>query len=124
MSESGNVRQSRAEKLLKKEAGSLRKPTLLATAIIYALLVGVVIYGAHDHVYDGFGAAAPWVVGGIFALMSVLRLAEYLRSVSDYRLVRGFLDNRRVLDEAEASINEEPEEGQVDYDALDRIIRG
>lgn len=89
------IRQSRAEKLLKKEAGSLRKPTQLAASIIYFLLVIVVIYGAHNHVYDGFGKLAPWIVGGIFLAMAVIRLVEFLRSANAYNYVRRFLDQRR-----------------------------
>ncbi len=87
----GQLRRSRAEKLLKKEAGSLRKPTLLAAAIAYFLLVLVVIYGAGQHVYDGFGAAAPWIVGGIFLIMAVIRLSEFLRTVNACNRVRRFL---------------------------------
>lgn len=117
------VRQSRAEKLLKKEAGSLRKPTLLVSAVTYALLVIVVIYGAHNHVYDGFGKAAPWIVGGIFAVMCVIRLSEFLRSISDYKSVREFLENRGLIRSAEAELNAEAEAGQPDYDALDEISR-
>ena len=89
------IRQSYAEKLLKKEAGSLRKPTLLVSAIAYGLLVFVVIYGAHDHVYDGFGKAAPWIVGGIFALMCVIRLSQFLRSV--YQLFDGPLAVQQTI---------------------------
>lgn len=88
------IRQSRAEKLLKKEAGSLRKPTLLVAAVTYFLLVLVVIYGAHHHVYDGFGKLAPWLVGGIFLAMAVIRLNEFLRSVNAYNKVRRFLELR------------------------------
>jgi len=87
----GQLRLSRAERLLKKEAGSLRKPTLLAASITYFLLVLVVIYGAGQHVYDGFGEAAPWIVGGIFLIMAVIRLAEFLRTVNAYNRVRRFL---------------------------------
>ena len=115
------VRQSRAEKLLKKEAGSLRKPTLLVSTVVYTLLVGVVIYGAHDHVYDGFGKLAPWIVGGIFAIMAVLRLSEFLRSISDYKSVRDFLANRRSIAEAEAELGDMNMDGQPDYDAFDEV---
>lgn len=94
------IRRSYAEKLLKKEAGSLKKPMLLVSAVVYALLTVVVIYGAHNHVYDGFGAAAPWIVGGIFVLMSVLRLSEFLRSVSEYKSVRQYLDERNAARQA------------------------
>lgn len=92
----GQLRQSRAEKLLKKEAGSLRKPTLLVAAVTYFLLVIVVIYGAHNHVYDGFGKLAPWIVGGIFLAMAVIRLVEFLRSVNAYNRVRRFLELRNA----------------------------
>lgn len=117
------VRQSRAEKLLKKEAGSLRKPTLLVSAVVYALLVGVVIYGAHNHVYDGFGKAAPWIVGGIFLTMAVVRLGEFLHSVSAYKAVKTFLENRGLLRKAELELQEEGEAGRPDYDALDEMSR-
>lgn len=90
----GQVRQSRAEKLLKKEAGSLKKPTLLVASITYFLMVIVVIYGANSHVYDGFGALAPWIVGGIFLAMAIIRLVEFLRSVNAYNRVRRFLELR------------------------------
>ena len=115
------IRQSRAEKLLKKEAGSLRKPTLLISAVTYALLVFIVIYGAGDHVYDGFGKAAPWIVGGIFALMAVIRSAEFLHSVSAYKTVKSFLENRGFLKTAEAELDEDSGDGQPDYDALEEI---
>jgi|GEM_PF-1877826 len=88
------IRRSRAEKLLKKEAGSLRKPSLLVSSIIYFVMVLVVIYGASHHVYDGFGAAAPWIVGGIFLIMAIARMAEFLRSVNAYNRVRRFLEIR------------------------------
>ena len=117
------ARRSYAERLLKKEAGSLRKPMLLVSAIVYALLVIVVIYGAHHHVYDGFGKLAPWIVGGIFAVMSTLRLAEFLRSVSAYKAVREFLENRRILKAAESELDDAPQEGQPDYDAFDEVGR-
>ena len=90
------IRQSRAEKLLKKEAGSLRKPTLLVAAVTYFLLVIVVIYGANNHVYDGFGKLAPWIVGGIFLAMAVIRLNEFMRSVNAYNRVRRFLELRNA----------------------------
>ena len=93
------LRQSRAEKLLKKEAGSLRKPTLLVAAVTYFLLVIVVIYGAHNHVYDGFGKLAPWIVGGIFLSMAIIRMVEFLRSVNAYNRVRRFLELRSAAAE-------------------------
>lgn len=123
-SKNQQIRQSRAEKLLKKEAGSLRKPTLLISAAAYTTLVFIVIYGAHNHVYDGFGKAAPWVVGGIFALMAVLRIAEFLRSLSDYKLVRDFLENRGLLKAAESELEEDIQPGQPDYDAFDEVNKG
>lgn len=92
----GQLRRSRAERLLKKEAGSLRKPTLLASSIAYFLLVLVVIYGAGQHVYDGFGAAAPWIVGGIFLFMAIARMTEFLRTVNAYNRVRRFLRQREA----------------------------
>ncbi len=95
------LRQSRAEKLLKKEAGSLRKPTLLVAAVTYFILVIVVIYGANNHVYDGFGKLAPWIVGGIFLAMAVIRLNEFLRSVNAYNKVRRFLELRSAAAAAE-----------------------
>lgn len=88
------LRQSRAEKLLKKRAGSLKKPTLLISAIVYLALIGVVIYGAHNHVYDGFGAAAPWIVGSIFALMVIFRSIEFIRSINRCKEVRRYLEKR------------------------------
>jgi len=92
----GQLRQSRAEKLLKKEAGSLKKPTLLIAAIIYFLMVIVVIYGAKNHVYDGFGTLAPWIVGGVFLIMAIIRLVQFLRSVNAYNRVRRFLELRNA----------------------------
>ena len=43
---------------------------------VYLLLIGVVIYGMHDHVYDGFGGVVPWLIMAIFAVMSVIRVLE------------------------------------------------
>lgn len=97
----GQLRRSRAEKLLKKEAGSLRKPTLLAASIAYFLLVLVVIYGSKQHVYDGFGAAAPWIVGGIFLIMAAARMIEFLQSVNAYNRVRRFLRQREIARQRE-----------------------
>ncbi len=99
----GQVRRSRAEKLLRKEAGSLRRPTLLAASIAYFLMVIVVIYGAGQHVYDGFGAAAPWIVGGVFLIMAVARMAEFLQSVKAFNRVRRFLQLRQAARELEES---------------------
>ena len=95
------LRQSRAEKLLKKEAGSLRKPALLVASLTYFLLVIVVIYGAGNHVYDGFGKLAPWIVGGLFLTMAVIRLNEFMRSVNAYNRVRRFLELRSAASETE-----------------------
>lgn len=97
------IRQSYAEKLLKKEAGSLRKPMLLVAAIVYFLLVIIVIYGAHHHVYDGFGKLAPWIVGAIFLTMAVIRLLEFLRSVNAYKYVRRFLEQRMEASRCDGS---------------------
>ena len=108
--EEGQIRQSRAEKLLKKEAGSLRKPTLLAAAITYFLLVLVVIYGAHHHVYNGFGKLAPWIVGGIFLTMAVIRMTEFLRTVDAYNYVRRFLEQRREGDLYDSGLHEGEDE--------------
>ena len=123
--EEAPIRQSRVEKLLNKEAGSLRKPTLLVASIVYFLLVIVVIYGAHHHVYDGFGRLAPWIVGGIFLIMAVLRLNEFLRSVSAYKSVKAFLEQRGLLHSAELELEQEEEDAvdSPDYDALDEVSR-
>lgn len=59
---------------------SAAKPIALVTALGYFLLIFVVIYGAKDHVYDGFGVLAPWLVGGIFLTMSVLRAKQFCES--------------------------------------------
>ena len=115
------VRQSRAEKLLKKEAGSLRRPTLLISAIVYTLLVFVVIYGAGDHVYDGFGKLAPWIVGGIFAVMAAIRFSEFLSSINAYKSVIEFLENRGVLAGEAAGLEDQSDEGQPDYGAFDEV---
>jgi len=101
--ETQQMRQSYAEKLLKKEAGSLKKPMLLISAVMYAVLTVVVIYGAGNHVYDGFGAAAPWIVGGVFVLMSILRLAEFLRSMKEYKVVKDYLEDRRAVRQAQSA---------------------
>lgn len=59
---------------------SKAKPIALVTALVYFLLIFVVIYGAGNHVYDGFGALAPWLVGAIFLAMSVIRGKQFVES--------------------------------------------
>lgn len=50
----------------------------LVASITYFLLIIVVIYGAFNYVYTGFGPAAPWVVGAIFLAMAIIRAKNYL----------------------------------------------
>ena len=44
--------------------------------ILYFALIGVVVYGMHDHVYDGFGNVVPWIIIVIFGVMGIIRIAE------------------------------------------------
>lgn len=44
--------------------------------VLYMALIGVVVYGMHDHVYDGFGNVVPWIIIVIFGIMSIIRIAE------------------------------------------------
>ena len=48
----------------------------LLAGVIYLLLIGVVIYGIGNHVYDGFGHVVPWLIMVVFAIMGVIRIIE------------------------------------------------
>lgn len=69
-------------------------PRSLAAAVAYLALVGVVIYGTKDHVYDGFGKAVPWLIAGVFIAMSAIRFYEYALSVRAQKSVDRFRDAR------------------------------
>ncbi|MBE6753433.1 MAG: hypothetical protein E7559_03620 [Ruminococcaceae bacterium] len=77
-------------------------PRTLLAAVGYLALVGVVIYGSTDHVYDGFGKAAPWIVGGIFAVMAGIRIYEYVLSLRAQHSVNLF-DSQRVEEDGDSS---------------------
>ncbi len=51
----------------------------ILAGVAYLLLIGVVIYGMQDHVYDGFGKLVPWLIMFIFAFMGVIRLLEGIK---------------------------------------------
>ncbi len=56
----------------------------LVTGIVYLLLIGVVIYGMGDHVYDGFGKGVPWVIMILFFAMGVMRIFEAVTGKNVY----------------------------------------
>lgn len=64
----------------------------LAVGIIYILLIGVVLYGRTDHVYDGFGGAAAWIIMLLFAIMAAARIAEAVTGESALGLIYKLLD--------------------------------
>lgn len=67
---------------------SLTAPRLLLSALIYILLIGVVWYGMHDHVYDGFGNAVPYVICGVFVVMAIVRVIGFFNSLRAQRIVK------------------------------------
>lgn len=64
------------------------KPRKLIAGLCYLALVGVVLYGMTDHVYDGFGKAVPWLIIVLFAFMAVVRLSECVPEYSVIELVK------------------------------------
>ena len=58
---------------------------------IYLILIGVVIYGMNNHVYDGFGKAVPWVIMVLFAFMGAVRIFEGVTGKNMLECIRGFL---------------------------------
>ena len=77
---------------------SLVAPGQLISAVIYAALIGVVNYGRHHYVYDGFSDFVPYVIMVIFGIMSFVRLVGFFRSikaqteVSRYNRMRSGID--------------------------------
>lgn len=69
----------------KKKNGSGAALGKLISAVVYAALIGVVNYGRHHYVYDGFSPVVPMVIMGIFAVMAVIRLIGFWRLVMERR---------------------------------------
>ena len=80
---------------------SLTAPRLLLSALIYILLIGVVWYGIRDHVYDGFSKAVPFVIGGVFAVMAVVRVFGFFNSLRAQKAVKKLDSMSEKLDDKE-----------------------
>lgn len=78
---------------------SLVAPGQLVSAICYAALVGVVHYGRSHYVYDGFSRAVPVAIMAVFAVMAVIRLTGFIRSVKAQRTVSKFEKTRADLND-------------------------
>ena len=89
----------------KKKDRSLVAPGQLISAVIYAALIGVVNYGRHNYVYDGFSELVPYGIMLVFAVMSFVRLVGFFRSVKAQAEVRRFRRVRSDLDLTEPSEN-------------------
>lgn len=74
---------------------SSARPLALASCVGYFLLVFVVIYGVGHHVYDGFGSLAPWLIGTVFLVMSVIRALQFAKSYSEFAKLRQEQKTRR-----------------------------
>ena len=72
----------------------LYMPSKLISAVIYLALIGVVLYGRSNHVYDGFGAAVPWMICAIFFATAVFSICSFIRSVRAQKSVNDFLNQR------------------------------
>lgn len=70
------------------------RPRKLVAGLCYLALVGVVLYGMTDHVYDGFGKAVPWLIIVLFAFMAVVRLSECVPEYSVITLVKNLIAGR------------------------------
>ena len=70
------------------------KPMKLLAGLAYLALVGVVIYGMTDHVYDGFGKAVPWLIIALFAFMSVIRLSECVPEYSIITIIKDLISDK------------------------------
>lgn len=75
----------------KKDKNLNFKPLKLLAGLGYLALVGVVLYGMTDHVYDGFGKAVPWLIIALFAFMSVVRLSECVPEYSLITLIKNLI---------------------------------
>lgn len=78
----------------KKDKNLNFKPMKLISGLAYLALVGVVLYGMTDHVYDGFGKAVPWIIIALFAFMSVVRLSECVPEYSLINLIKSLLSGK------------------------------
>lgn len=54
------------------------KYKLIISSVIYALLVGVVIYGMANGVYDGFPQIIPYIIIAIFLYTAFIRLYKWV----------------------------------------------
>ena len=75
------------EKKDEKRVIAFRK---LLSAAFYLAMIGVVIYGSHQYVYDGFGKAAPWIVSFIFLLIAGFRIYGFITSVKADRSLMAY----------------------------------
>ncbi len=80
----------------KRNRKSIAAPQKLLAAVLYLVLIGVVIYGKGHHVYDGFGDAVPWVIGGIFAVMFTVRVWGFVSSIKAERVLREYSREKRL----------------------------
>ena len=85
----------------KEKNRSLVAPGQLISAILYAALIGVVNYGRHHYVYDGFSEIVPYIIMLVFAVMSFVRLVGFFRSVKAQSEVKKFNRMRSGLDLSE-----------------------
>ena len=91
----------------KSNKRSLVAPGQLVSAVLYAALIGVVNYGRHNYVYDGFSEFVPYSIMLIFAVMSFVRLVGFFRSVKAQAEVDKFNRMRSDLDLSEPQDNQE-----------------
>ena len=70
-----------------KKKRSLAAPMKIVSALIYFSLIGVVYYGMDHYVYDGFGKAVPYIIMGVFAVMGIVRIIDFINSVRAQRAI-------------------------------------
>lgn len=68
-----------------EKSSAMTAPGQLISAICYAALIWVVYYGRHHYVYDGFSPIVPYIIMAVFAVMSVVRIAGFFRSLKARR---------------------------------------
>ena len=84
--------------ILNNKKQSLIAPGQLISAVIYAALIGVVNYGRHHYVYDGFSELVPYFIMLIFGVMSLVRLVGFFRSLKAQSEVAKYNRKRSSLD--------------------------
>ena len=70
------------------------RPLKLLSGLGYLALLGVVLYGMTDHVYDGFGKAVPWVIIALFLFMSIVRISECVPEYSIITLIKSLAEGK------------------------------